>query len=114
MLLILRPELSKESLAIALTRVCRHEGKGYNFDFDFFRSDQLVCTEVVYRAFDGLDNINFTLVERAGRYSLSAEDIIDCAMSNKGLQLVAGFGFTGCEKRIVSDESATTLVRNSY
>ena len=54
--IILRPRLVSADIARGLQRVSRHEGKGYNFDFDFFRSDQLVCTEVVYRAFDGLDD----------------------------------------------------------
>ena len=111
---IMRPTLSKESLAAGISRVCQHEGKGYNFDFDFFRSDQLVCTEVVYRAFDGLDDIAFKLIERAGRFSLSAEDILDTALDNKGLNIVAAFGFNGCETEVVSDESATRLVRESY
>lgn len=112
--IILRPQINKESLAIALTRVCLHEGKGYNFDFDFFRSDQLVCTEVIYRAFDGLGDIDFKLKERAGRFSLSAEDILDLAMDNKGFEVVAGFGFKGCERALVTGDEAKDLVRRSY
>lgn len=116
---ILRPQVSNESLAAALIRVCQHEGKGYNFDFDFFRSDQLVCTEVIYRAFDGLDilgigNMKFKLVERAGRFSLSAEDILDMAVENIGIEVVAAFGFNGCETDLVTGKQAHKLVRDSY
>lgn len=111
---ILRPQLSNESLAIALSRVCQHEGKGYNFDFDFFRSDQLVCTEVIYRAFDGLEEIDFKLIERAERFSLSAEDILDMAVENTGFKVVAAFGFKGCEQALVAGETSNEIVRDSY
>lgn len=111
---IIRPQLSDKSLAIALNRVCKHEGKGYNFDFDFFRSDQLVCTEVIYRAFDGLDDIQFKLIERAGRFSLSAEDILDMAVHENGFKVVAAFGFKGCERELLVADSVSDLVRNSY
>ena len=70
------------------------------FDFDFFSSDQLVCTEVIFRAYDGLDRIQFNLIERAGRLSLSAEDLFDIAVKNKGFSVVAGYGFKGCENHI--------------
>ena len=118
--IILRSKLSDESLALALYRVSQHEGKGYNFDFDFFRSDQLVCTEVIYRAFDGLEcldssnNIEFTLIERAGRFSLSAEDILDMAINNRGFSVVAAFGFKGCEQNLVQGQDANRLVEASY
>lgn len=112
--IILRPELSNESLVIALSRVCQHEGKGYNFDFDFFRSDQLVCTEVIYRAFDGLEDIAFKLIERAGRFSLSAEDILDMSMRKEGFKVVGTFGFKGCENKLVTNEEVVSLVRESY
>ena len=128
---ILRPQLNDESLVIALSRVCQHEGKGYNFDFDFFRSDQLVCTEVIYRAFDGstiddddfdnrdgsidgLEIIEFKLIERAGRFSLSAEDILDMATNQKGFKVVAAFGFKGCERDLIVGDNVTQLVLDSY
>lgn len=112
---IIRPQLSDNQLVEALTRVVQHEGKGYNFDFDFFRSDQLVCTEVIYRAFDNIGDINFTLIERAGRLSLSAEDILDLAVKQQGFQVVAAFGFEGCKESLVTDKSsAMKLLKNSY
>ncbi len=62
---VIRPRLAEREIAEALARAALHEGKGYNFDFDFFRSDRLVCTEVVYRAFDGVGDVTIPLSERA-------------------------------------------------
>lgn len=112
--IILRPKLSSDQIASGIKRVCKHEGKGYNFDFDFFRSDQLVCTEVVYRAFDGLSDIQFNLIERAGRFSLSAEDILDMALQNNGFSVVAAYGFKGCADQIAKADEAYDLVKLSY
>ena len=54
---VIRPLVDDAFVAQALMRAAVHEGKLYNFDFDFFRSDRLVCTEVVYRAYDGVGPI---------------------------------------------------------
>ena len=50
---ILRPNLKPENISRAIERAVLHEGKMYNFDFDFFNSDRIVCTELIYRAYDG-------------------------------------------------------------
>lgn len=73
---VLRPVLSSRAIKHAIERVVLHEGKLYNFDFDFFNSEKLVCTEVIYRAFDGLEDLYFPLTLRSGRQTLSAEDIL--------------------------------------
>jgi len=57
----------------ALARGLSHEGKAYDFDFDFTRSDRMVCTEVVYRTYDGVGGMAFELKRRAVR--LGAEEL---------------------------------------
>ena len=87
--LVLRPQLDNSVIDAAITRACKHEGKPYNFDFDFFNADSLVCTEVIYRAFDGLGGISFPLTLRAGRQTLSAEDLVAFALATDYLEPVA-------------------------
>lgn len=88
---ILRPQLSPEQIGKGLERVLSHEGKGYDFDFDFGRSDRLVCTEVVYRAFDGAGGVPFELQRRAGRPTLAGADLLNMAMEQKGFDPVASY-----------------------
>jgi len=89
---VLRPKLARASIREAVERAVRHEGKPYNFDFNFFSSDRVVCTEVVYRAYDGLEDIVFPLRERGGRKTLSAEDLLDYALDSGHFAPVALFG----------------------
>jgi hypothetical protein len=70
---VLRPRLSREQIARAIVRAFSHQGKPYDFEFDFFTSDKLVCTELVYRAYEGL--IHFDLVRIMGRDTLPALEI---------------------------------------
>lgn len=93
---VLRPRLPEEQLARALERVVLHEGKGYNYDFDFFRADRLVCTAVVYRAYDGFGDLHFALQERAGRPTLAAEDLLRMALAGHGFDVVAIYGAESC------------------
>jgi hypothetical protein len=70
---VLRPRLKDAEIAEAIVRAFSHEGKPYDFEFDFFTSDKLVCTELVYRAYQGM--IQFDLVRVAGRDTLPALEI---------------------------------------
>jgi len=72
---VIRPNFAAPEKKRALLRALEHAGKRYNFDFDFFRSDQLVCTEVIYRAYDGIHGFEIPLQERIGRKTLSAEEL---------------------------------------
>jgi histone H3/H4 len=111
---VLRPRLQPDSIARAVERAVAHEGKMYNFDFDFFSSDRLVCTEVVYRAYDGLEDLRFPLQERAGRKTLSAEDLLDFALDDGAFEPVAIFGVEGCEDHVEYDERARAILLGSY
>lgn len=103
---VLRPRLAPVDIARALGNALVHEGKPYNFDFDFFTADRIVCTEVVYRAYDGVGGIVFALTERGGRPSLSAEDIVDMARTGQGFEAVAVFGTPRLGNRLVTGAEA--------
>ena len=93
---VLRPRLEREDVRTALARGFRHVGKPYDFDFDFTRSDRLVCSEVVYRSYEGLGGLTFALTRRTGRMTLSAEDLLLMSLRSQGFQPVAAYapGFT--------------------
>jgi hypothetical protein len=74
----LRPNLSEERIKEVIARAFSHAGKPYDFEFDFFSTDKLVCSEVVYRAFDG--DIKLPLVDVMGRKTLPPIEIVrQCA-----------------------------------
>lgn len=111
---VIRPVLGQAEIVEGLSRAATHEGKLYNFDFDFFRSDRLVCTEVVYRAFDGLGAIKFDLQERAGRPTLSAEDLLDLALDSEMFEPVAVFGAESCATELIVGAAARAALARSY
>ena len=75
-LLVLRPKINDAERAKFLAGVFSYIGDEYDFYFDFADSSRQVCTEVHYRTLNGKGGINFTLTERAGHETLSADDIV--------------------------------------
>jgi hypothetical protein len=72
---VLRPRLSKVEKARALARAFAYAGRPYDFDFDFLTDRALVCTELVYKAYepgDGLNGLTFPLTEIMGRLATPA------------------------------------------
>lgn len=111
---VIRPNLPGTTIEQAIDRAFSHEGKPYNFDFDFFNSDRLVCTELIYRSYDGLDGLKFPLTDRAGRKTLSAEDLLDLALDTDTFEPVAIFGVAGCDNDIACGDNARDLLIASY
>ena len=111
---VIRPQIADKEIARAIARAAAHEGKGYNFDFDFFRSDRLVCTEVIYRGLDGVGGLDIELTERAGRPTLSAEDLLDMAADGRGFEPIAVFGPDCCCGELVTGATARGALLASY
>jgi len=111
---VLRPKLDAEDIRHAIERAMLHEGKKYNFDFNFFNSDRVVCTELIYRAYDGLNDLQFPLQERAGRKTLSAEDFLDFALDTGSFAPVAIFGADENSTTVIYGDQVRELLKASY
>jgi hypothetical protein len=77
---VLRPVLSAEEKRAALAEAFGHLGKPYDFEFDFNVSTRVVCTELVYRSYHRRGRIEFPLVKRLGRFTLSGDDLMNLAL----------------------------------
>ena len=76
---VLRPRLSKREKAIALHRAFIYSGRPYDFNFDFRSDATLVCTELIYKAYEPTSEsrgLSFPLVEIAGRIATPANEIV--------------------------------------
>ncbi len=93
-LIVLRPPLSEPDLQRGIQRALTHLGKPYDFLFDFRTADRLVCTEVIYRGYHGIDPIRFQLREVGGRLCLPAEEFLDQALAC-GFELILTAGLGG-------------------
>jgi len=65
---VLRPRLTNAQRREAIARAFSHYAKPYDFEFDFFSTDRLVCSEVCYRAYDGMFTLPLTNI--MGRLTL--------------------------------------------
>lgn len=110
-LAVIRPQLAEPQIAEALTRGMFHEGKPYDFDFDFTRSDRLVCTEVVYRSFEGVGGVRFQLTRRAGRMTLAAEDLLHMALAGEHFQPLAVYCPQHASKLLTGQAAADVIHR---
>ncbi len=109
---ILRPKLKQAELVNALERALSHAGKLYDFVFDFSKADRLACTELIYRTYDNFGDIDFELSERAGRFCLSAEDLLNQALGKDWFDVIAVFGVG--DNEIYLDQEARTRLLSSY
>lgn len=108
----LRPKLEKQDRRDAITRAVTHEGKLYDFGFDFSRSYRLACTELIYRSLHDAGPIRLSLKERAGRFCLSAEDLLDQAVDQGTFGVIAVYGVGG--NKLVRGERAKEVLMESY
>ncbi len=74
---VLRPtRVSDDDIKEAVVRAFRHLGKPYDFEFDFFSADKLICTELVVRAYAESDDLEFSMVDVMGRQTIPPTEMI--------------------------------------
>jgi hypothetical protein len=76
---VMRPRLSKLEKARAVLRAFTFQGRPYDFNFDFFSDQTLVCTELVWKSYapsQGMQGLRVPLVDVAGRRTLPANELV--------------------------------------
>src|SRR6185436_7995908 len=73
-LAVLRPRASKRAKAIAIARAFGYLGRPYDFNFDFHTDSALVCSEVVFKAYEG--HVSLPLSNVMGRVTLPPNEIV--------------------------------------
>lgn len=106
---VLRPGLQDAHLREALTRAISHEGKLYDFVFDFRTADKLVCSEVVYRAYHGVGPVAFELVKRSGKLVLPPEDLIRQSLSSGFFEPILCYG-AGNDEMLLGNAASRKLL----
>jgi hypothetical protein len=91
---VLRPtQTTPEEIKDAIARAFRHVGKSYDFEFDFFSADKLVCTELVARAYSDSPHVSFPMVNVMGRQTLPPTEMArkfstECHTPGRQLDLI--------------------------
>ncbi|MCL1864668.1 MAG: hypothetical protein FWF73_02525 [Spirochaetes bacterium] len=76
---VLRPNLSRLEIAMAILKGFEYYGRPYDFDFDFRTDNSIVCTELVYKSFGADTNrkgLNLPLTTVIGRPVLTPNNLI--------------------------------------
>jgi len=67
---VIRPRLSKREKAQAILRAFHYSGRPYDFNFDFQTDSSLVCSELIFKAYEpggGMKGLHFPVTEVMGR-----------------------------------------------
>jgi hypothetical protein len=78
-LAVMRPRLSQLDKARAIERAFKYQGRPYDFDFDFFSDSTIVCSELIYKAYQPSADqrgLALDLVDVAGRRTLPANELV--------------------------------------
>lgn len=78
-LAVIRPKLSNVDIAKGLHSSLRYQGRPYDFDFDFRTDSTVVCSELVYYAYQPTSEkkgINFPVTTTLGRPVVTPNNII--------------------------------------
>ncbi len=114
-LAVLRPKISKEKKFAALLEAFKHYKKPYDYNFDFVTDNELVCSELIYKAYEEDLDLNVELT--AGRYVLPPTKIIEkfdaeYATENEELSFVAFFD--GSEEQQIAIRKDVEEFRTSW
>ncbi len=75
-LAVLRPNVSLEDTWQAILRALSYHGRPYDYNFDFATDSELVCSELVYKAYSGCKGLDLETVMINGRPLLPPNHLV--------------------------------------
>ena len=72
---VLRPKISKPDRWRAVVAALPHYGKPYNYEFDFRTDSALVCSQLIYKAYETIGGVRLEPKMSSGRLLLSPNEI---------------------------------------
>jgi hypothetical protein len=119
-LVVLRPRLPKSEKSQAILRAFHYSGRPYDFNFDFSTDAELVCTELVYKAYEpaaGCTGLKFPLVEMLGRKVTPANELVkqfDEQYETPNQQFDVVIFLDGRERQKQASEATVAELRRSW
>lgn len=119
-LAVLRPRLPVREKARALLRAFGYAGRPYDFDFDFMTDAALVCSELVYKAYEPASDftgVRFPLSRIAGRLVIPPNEMARMFADEHGAesrQTDLVLFLDGFEKEGVAVESSPEMFLESW
>jgi uncharacterized protein YycO len=116
----MRPSLSKLEKAKAIERAFEYEGRAYDFDFDFYTDTTIVCSELVYKAYEpreGTQGVALPLEKMVGRMTLGPNTMVrifDEQYGTPNQQLTFGWFLDGRERERRAELSTVEAFRASH
>jgi hypothetical protein len=81
---VIRPNLSRAEKFKALLDAFAHYGKPYDLNFDFSTDNELVCSELVYKAYRASGRLPFEPEVISGRLLLPPNRMVEQAIAHLG------------------------------
>lgn len=116
----IRPRLSKVEKARAIVRAFGYAGRPYDFNFDFQSDETLVCSELVYKAYEpvkGFKGLKFPLQTMVGRVLSSPNGMVqqfDKEYGTKDQQSDLAVFLDGHEKENKAVKAGVKVFRKSW
>ncbi len=113
---VVRPHLSKPQKCRALMAAFSHHGKPYDLNFDFTTDNELVCSELVYKAYRAAGRLPLEPEVISGRRLLPPNRLAEQASAHMGADEAFGFVLflDAVEKRDAVVEQGEAAFRASW
>ena len=83
-----RPNLNDDEIQIILKNLYSFLGIDYDFDFDLTSGEKQACTEIIYRSYNGMGNINLDLEDVLGITTLTGDNLLNYFINDGESELI--------------------------